>query len=454
MFIINFLMSISDFLWGYPILFMTFGLALYFTLRLKGFQFVNFGHILKNTLGKILEKSTEEGGISPFQACCTALASTLGVGNIAGVSVAIAMGGPGAVFWMWLVALMGLIVKYSEIVLAVKYREKNPETGIWQGGFMWYVKNGLGSNWKFMSVIWAAILACGMVFAPAVQINSVATALTTYFPIPSVYVGIFSAILLALVLFGGIKWISKFAEAVVPFMALAYTVVSIFVIGRYFTGIPAAFALIFKSAFTGTAATGGFVGSTIALAIRWGLARGVYSNEAGTGVAALAHSSATVDHPAKQGLWGVMEVFIDTIIVCSMTALVVILTGVWDNGLSGAALTTSAFAAGFGNETAAGIFVSIIILFFAFTTALVNIYYGEICINYLFGKILIFPYRVLGCAFAIIGSLGAMTFLWGLFDFFYGVCVVLNLIILFALRKEIFAITKDYVENYIKVKAD
>lgn len=386
MFIIDAMMAISNFLWGYPILFMTFGLAIYFTFRLKGFQFTQLNHIFKNTLGKIFVKSEAKGDISPFQATCTALASTLGVGNIAGVAVAIAIGGPGAIFWMWFVALLGLIMKYSEITLAQRYREQDPETGQFQGGFMWYVKNGLGSNWKFMGILWAFILGCGMVFAPAVQINSVAVAMTTYFPVSPLIVGIVCAIFMALVLFGGIKRIGKFAEAVVPFMAVAYTIVSLFIIAKYFTGIPAAFGLIFSTAFTGTSATGGFVGSTVLLAIRWGLARGVYSNEAGTGVAALAHASASVDHPVKQGIWGIMEVFIDTIIVCTMTALVIILTGVWNSGLSSSALTTSAFAVGFGSETAAGIFISVIILFFAFTTALVNIYYGEVCFKYLFGK--------------------------------------------------------------------
>ena len=320
MFIIDIMMAISNWLWGWPLLILTSAVAVYLSVRFKFFQFTRFGHAMKNTFGKIFDKGDGEGDISPFQACCTALASTLGVGNIAGVSVAIATGGPGAVFWMWAVALMGFIVKFSEITLGMAYRERDPETGRWHGGFYWYVRRGLGKSWKWLGIFWAVILGCAMVFAPAVQANSVVEAIRVSFDVPGWIVGVIFAVIMAVVLVGGIKSISSFAEKVVPLMALAYVIGSVFILVKFGSNIPHVFAMIFEYAFTPMAATGGFAGSTVMLAIRWGLARGVYSNEAGTGMAPLAHSSSSANHPVKQGLWGISEVFVDTIIVCTMTA--------------------------------------------------------------------------------------------------------------------------------------
>lgn len=398
MFIIDIMMAISNWLWGWPLLILTSAVAVYLSVRFKFFQFTRFGHAMKNTFGKIFDKGDGEGDISPFQACCTALASTLGVGNIAGVSVAIATGGPGAVFWMWAVALMGFIVKFSEITLGMAYRERDPETGRWHGGFYWYVRRGLGKSWKWLGIFWAVILGCAMVFAPAVQANSVVEAIRVSFDVPGWIVGVIFAVIMAVVLVGGIKSISSFAEKVVPLMALAYVIGSIFILVKFGSNIPHVFAMIFEYAFTPMAATGGFAGSTVMLAIRWGLARGVYSNEAGTGMAPLAHSSSSANHPVKQGLWGISEVFVVAIIT-----------------------------------------------FFAFTTALVNVYYGEICMTVLGGKKFILPYRLLGCAFAIIGSVGALSVLWNLFDFFFGVCAVCNLVVCFLMRKQIGALINDYL---------
>ena len=445
MIIINAMMAVSNWLWGWPLLILTVFVAVTLTIKYKGFQFVFFGHSLKNTLGKIFEKGEGgEGNVSPFQACCTALASTLGVGNIAGVSVAIATGGPGAIFWMWAVALMGLIVKFTEITLGMAYREKDPETGIYHGGFYWTVRKGMGKHWTWLGVFWAIILGCAMVFAPAVQANSIVGAVTSYFDVNPLIIGVIMALLLLAVLMGGLKRISHFAEIVVPFMALAYTVVSIFFLVVNCKTIPGAFGMIFKYAFTPASASGGFLGSTVILAVRWGLARGVYSNEAGTGMAPLAHSSSNANHPAKQGLWGITEVFVDTIVVCSMTGLVVLCSGVWDCGQSGAALTSLAFGTFFGNQAVGTLFVSIIIAFFGFTTALVNIYYGEICLSALKLEKITIPYRILGCVFAIIGSVGALSVLWNLFDFFFGVCAVCNLFLCVAMRKQVWATIKDY----------
>ena len=303
----------------------------------------------------------------------------------------------------------------------------------------------LGKNWTWLGIIWAVILGCAMVFAPAVQINSVVEAINTSFSVPPWIIGVVSAILMAIVLLGGIQSISKFAEKVVPAMALVYVIGSLFVLVKFAGNIPGVFGMIFRYAFSPVAASGGFAGATVMLAIRWGLARGVYSNEAGTGMAPLAHSSSSANHPVKQGLWGITEVFVDTIVVCTMTALVVLVSGQWDSGASGSALTATAFGTAFGNQMAGTLFVTIIIVFFAFTTALVNVYYGEICIDILGGKKLILPYRILGCAFAIIGSVGALSVLWNLFDFFFGICAVLNLIVCFLMRKQIGALIKDYL---------
>lgn len=447
--IVGAMMAVADFLWGWPLLIMTSFVAVYMTIRLGFFQFVYFGHVMKQTFGKMFDKGSGEGNINPFKAACTALASTLGVGSIAGVSVAIATGGPGAVFWMWFIALLGLIVKFSEVTLGVAYREKDPTTGDWHGGFPWYVKNALGENWRWLSVIWAVTMAIGMMFAPSVQANSIMEAIHTNFDVSPLLVGIVIAAIMALVLIGGLKSLSNFANAVVPLMAVVYVAGSLIVIFSNITMVPEAFRLIFTDAFTGAAAEGGFVGSTVMLAVRWGLARGVYATEAGTGTAPLVHSSASVNHPVKQGIWGIFEVFSCAMIICTMTALVVLTSGVWTSGLTGAALTTSAFIKAFGSSFAGSLFVSIIIAFFAFTTCVVNVYYGGICLQALGIHKGIKIYYFVGCLFAIVGTLGALKTLWTTFDFFFGVCVVCNLIVIFALREKIVILVKDYKEKLV-----
>lgn len=439
------MLSVSDFIWSFPILVLTVVVAVTLTIGTGFFQFRYFGHAMKNTFGKMFKTKGSEKGISSLAAVCSALASTLGVGNIAGVAVAIALGGPGAVFWMWLVALFGLIVKYAEVCLAVKYREVDPETGMYKGGIMYYAKKGLGKKFAWMGGLWCFVIFAVQILAPAVQINSLTGSLTAYFDINPVIIGVVCAVIMGFVLIGGLKRISKCAEIVVPFMALAYCVVAIFVIITHITAVPAAFGAIFAGAFSGTAATGGFLGAGVSSAIRWGLARGVYSNEAGNGTAALVHATANVDHPAKQGIWGITEVFVDTIIVCTMTALVIMVTGVWTSGQSGAALTTMGFAAGMGSETAAGIFVSLIIFFFAFTTAVVSVYYGENCLGYFTkNKTAIMCYRILACIMAIVGAVGGLSTIWGLADLGLGIANITNLCVLFGLRKDVFKITAEY----------
>ena len=442
------MMAYADFVWGWPLLIGTSFVAVFLSARLGFFQFAYFGHVMKNTFGKIFDKGSGEGNINPFKAACTALASTLGVGNIAGVSVAIATGGPGAVFWMWFIAMLGLIVKFSEVTLGLAYREKDPVSGVWHGGFPWYVKHGLGDNWRWLSVIWAVTMAAGMMFAPSIQAAEISNAINTAFAVNPYIVGITVAVLMAAVLLGGLKSVSNFANLVVPFMAIIYIIGGLFVIIVNIDMIPHAFALIFKDAFTGAAAEGGFAGGTVMLAVRWGLARGIYSNEAGTGTAPLVHSSSSVNHPVKQGLWGIFEVFFDTIVVCTMTAMVVMTSGLWTSGASGSALTTAGFAAAFGSDAAAAIFISVIIAFFAFTTCVVNVYYGGICLNALGVEgIWIKIYYAVGCAWAIVGAIGAAKTLWSTFDFFYGTCVICNLIVIFLLSGKVKLLVDDYKQH-------
>lgn len=453
--VLNVLLQISNFIWQYPLILLTLAVAITLSVGTHFFQFRYFGSVMKNTFGSIFKKRKSKDGISPFAAACSALASTLGVGNIAGVAVAISLGGPGAVFWMWVVALLGMIVKYGEVALALKYREKDPETGIYKGGIMYYAKKGLGKKWAWLGGLWCLFIFLVEALAPATQTNSLTDAMTTYFEIPRVAIGIVSAIMIAIVLIGGIKRISHFAELVVPFMAVAYVIVALYVIFTNIGGVPEAFSLIFGKAFTGTSAVGGFTGAAFSQSVRWGVARGIYSNEAGNGTAPLAHAAADVDHPAKQAIWGIAEVFVDTIIVCTMTALVILVTGVWTTGLGGAQLTTAGFAAGMKSETAAGIFVSIVIMFFAFTTATVATYYGQLALSYFTkNKVIQIIYLAIASSMAIFGSVGAFSTIWGLADLGLGMATLINLIVIFALRKDIFQITKEYKEILQKEKLD
>ena len=452
MFIIDIMMAISNWLWGWPLLILTSAVAVYLSVRFKFFQFTRFGHAMKNTFGKIFDKGDGEGDISPFQACCTALASTLGGGNIAGVSVAIATGGPGAVFWMWAVALMGFIVKFSEITLGMAYRERDPETGRWHGGFYWYVRRGLGKSWKWLGIFWAVILGCAMVFAPAVQANSVVEAIRVSFDVPGWIVGVIFAVIMAVVLVGGIKSISSFAEKVVPLMALAYVIGSIFILVKFGSNIPHVFAMIFEYAFTPMAATGGFAGATVMMAIRLGVARGLFSNESGLGSAPIAAAAARTSQPVVQALISMTQTFIDTLVVCSMTGLVILVTGVWTSGKNGAPLTSYAFETGLPGELG-GLIVTIGIILFAYSTILGWSYYGEKAIEYLLGSKAIIPYR---WAFIISVGLGAsmkLDLVWTLSDIFNALMAFPNLIGLIMLTPVVKAETLAYLRSLKKEPA-
>lgn len=445
--ILDFCNAYSGFIYGWPMLILFTVTGLTISFKLGFFQFRKIGHVFKNTIGSIFKPSEGEGDISPVKATCVALASVLGTGNIAGVAVAITTGGPGAVFWMWLIALFGLLMKFSEIVLGLVYREKDPKTGTWVSGYYYTVKNGLGEKWKWFGIIMTVAFICSMAIAPMTQCGAIADSLRAYYDVNPYIIGIAGAVLIALVLLGGLKSLAKFSEVVVPFMSVLYVLAGLFVMIKYAADLPGIVGLIVSSAFTPVAATGGFAGATIMLAIRWGVARGINSNEAGTGWAVYAHASSKVNHPVKQGMWGIFEVIIDTFVICSMTALSILCTGAWTSGESGAGVTATAFGIAFGGQGLGVLFLVSIIVFFAFSTCVVNAYYGEAGLNSLGLSNFRIPFRVICCISAFLGAIGATTDMFVLFDVFAGTTTVCNLVLIFIKRNTIKLFLDDYLQR-------
>jgi len=386
------LSTASSWAWGPAMLFLLLGTGLYLTIRLRFLPLRNLFYAF-SLLWKG-RKSKEDGDISPFSALMTAMAATVGTGNIAGVAAALFIGGPGAIFWMWMTALVGMATKYGEAVLAVKYREVD-EDGRHVGGPMYYIKNGMGEKWKplaFAFALFGTIAAFGI--GNMVQANAVAGAMETAFGFNNQLTGIVLMILVGLVLFGGIKRIAHTATALVPIMAILYIGFSVYILAVYSAELPAALMTIVESAFTGSAAAGGFAGASIILAIQFGVARGVFSNEAGLGTAPIAHAAAKTKDPVEQGHIAMLGTFIDTIILCTMTALVIMVTGVWQSGETGSPLTALAFSTGLGSDLGS-IVVAIGLAVFAFTTLIGWSYYGERCAEYVAGVKVITGYRVL-----------------------------------------------------------
>lgn len=435
---------INGFVWGPYMLILLVGTGIYLTLRTNFMSITKLGYILKNTLFKMFSKEGKgEGEVTAFQAVATALAATVGTGNVAGVATAIALGGPGAVFWMWFSAVFGMTTKFGEVVLSINYREKTPD-GRFVGGPMYYIDKGLKMKWlAYVFAAFGALAAFGI--GNMVQSNSVAASLEVSFGVNKLVTGIVLAVLSAIVIIGGIKRIGQVTELLVPFMAAFYIIGGLIIIIMNISHVGEAFGLIFGSAFTGTAAVGGFAGSTVKMAMTRGIARGVFSNEAGLGSAPIAHAAATTDHPVRQGLWGVFEVFIDTIIICTITALSIMLSGVWDSGATGAELTTLAFDTslpGIG-----GYIVSIGILLFAFSTILGWAYYGERCAEYLFGPKVNMIYRIIWIPFIVIGAIGGLNALWDLADTLNGLMAIPNLIGVLGLSGVVIKLTKEYFAN-------
>ncbi len=433
--------TINGIVWGPPILVLIVGTGIYLSLSTKFFSVAKLGYVLRNTLAKMFSKDqVGEGEVTAFQAVATALAATVGTGNIAGVATAIAMGGPGAIFWMWFAALVGMTTKFAEVVLAVHYREKTPD-GRFIGGPMYYITKGLNMKWLAkLFAFFGALAAFGI--GNMVQSNSIAEALNVTFGLPKLPVGIICAVVAGLVVIGGIKRIGQVTELLVPFMAAFYIIGGLVIILLNITEIPSAIALIVKSAFTPAAATGGFAGSTVMLAMRYGVARGVFTNEAGLGSAPIAHAAATTDSPVRQGLWGVFEVWIDTLVIASITALAIMVSGVWETGVSGAALTTAAFNSVI--PTYGGWIVAIGLLLFAFSTILGWEYYGERCAEYLLGPGVNKFYRILWVPFIAIGAVGGLNELWDLADTLNGLMAIPNLVGLLMLSPVVFKLTKEF----------
>ncbi len=435
--------GLNGIVWGPLMLALILGAGLYLTGGLKGMPLRKLGYGFRMLWrGRVAKGGA--GDITPFNALMTSLSATIGTGNIAGVATAIFLGGPGALFWMWCTALVGMATKYAEAVLAVRYREVDAN-GDHIGGPMFYIKNGLGKRWAWLGGAFAVFGAlAGFGIGNTVQANSVADALNSNFGVPHIATGITLAILAALVLIGGIRRIAEVAGKLVPFMAAAYVLAGLVVLVMYASEIPAAIALIVQHAFTPIAATGGFAGAAVWAAIRFGVARGIFSNEAGLGSAPIAHAAAKTDNPVRQGTIAMLGTFIDTLIVCSITGLAIVVTGAWTSGETGAALSAHAFETalpGFGAHI-----VSIGLSLFAFTTLLGWSFYGEKCVEYLFGVKSILPFRVLWILAVPVGAMANLGFIWLVADTLNALMAIPNLIALLLLSPVVFSLTREYFQ--------
>ena len=431
--------------------------GIFFTIRNRGVQFTKLGYALKNTIGKAFRKSeTGAGSVTPFQALTTALAATVGTGNIIGTCQAIAMGGYGAIFWLWIAALLGMVIKYAEVVLAVHYRERN-EKGDWVGGPMYYIVNGMGKGWKWLAVLFTvfAVLA-SFGIGNLSQVNSIAgsvnNAFTAFAPGMAAHsktialvVGIVLAVVTGFALLGGIKRIGKITETMVPFMSAFYIIFALIVVVCNIGNIGPAFAKIFAAAFTPKAVMGAATGIALKEALVWGLRRSAFSNEAGLGSAGIAHAAADTDSAVKQGMHGIFEVFMDTLVICTLTGLTVIVSGV-DIAFGvkpGAELITGAFATVFGPKFAS-LFVAIALMFFAYSTVLGWSLYGTRCMEQLFGMKVTKIYQVIFVVMIVVGATTSLSVAWDLADTFNGLMAIPNFVALFALSGVVAKLTKEY----------
>jgi AGCS family alanine or glycine:cation symporter len=434
--------SVNSVVWGPVMLILLLGTGVFLTIGLRGITITRIPFAFEQLLKG--RKGSGEGEISPFNALMTALSSTVGTGNIAGVATAIGIGGPGALFWMWCTALVGMATKYAEAVLAVNYRETDA-AGKKVGGPMYYIKNGLGKRWRPLAFLFALFGSlAGFGLANTVQSNTVSQVLYNNFNIPTLMSGLVMAFMVALVLLGGIKRIAQVAGKLVPLMTAIYLLSTLIILSINIAEIPAALTLIVKSAFNGTAATGGFAGATIMLALRMGVSRGIFSNESGLGSAPIAHAAAETNSPVRQGTIAMLGTFIDTLIICTMTGLVLIVSGVWNSDLQGAAMTLSVFDATlpFG-----GNILSLCIALFAFTTMLGWSYYGERCAQFLLGSKVVIPFRVLWVLGVFIGTQMSLGLVWKMSDALNGMMAIPNLLALLLLSPVVFKLTKQYFQQ-------
>ncbi len=437
--------AIDGVVWGPAMLVFLIGMGLYLTIRMGFFQFRRFGYTMKNTLFSMFDKKQHQkdaSGVSPFQAMATAMAGTIGTGSIAGLATAIVSGGPGAIFWMWVSALLGMVTKFSEIVLSIKFREKN-EKGEWVGGPMYYLQNGLKQKW--LAILFAIFAMCACLgTGNATQSNSIAMAIESNFHVPMWITGIVLTVIAAAVILGGMRRIASVNEKLVPVMAVFYVVCAVVCLALNITKVPQAFKLIFQEAFNFKAAFGGVAGFGIMKAMQFGFSRGVFSNEAGLGSAPMAHAASSATDPVKQALWGMFEVFFTTIIICTLSGLIIITAGLYQTGLDGAALSSASF-----NEIlpgVGGIGVAIATVFFALSTILGWAYYGEVSIGYLTNKskTAVMVYRVIYVMFVFIGTVASLDVIWGFSSIMNGLMAIPNLIGVVGLIKVVKEATKDH----------
>ena len=449
---------VNNFIWGVPAMICIVGVGLLLSIRTGFLQIRKFPYAMKVTIGRMLKKrEASDGALTPFQAVCTALAATVGTGNIAGVAGAIAIGGPGAVFWMWISALLGMCTKFSEVTLAVHFREKNAE-GDLVGGPMYYIKNGLKKQWHWLAYMFAAFGVL-TVFGTgnATQVNTITTAIDSalynYGVISeqnvstlNLVIGIILAVLIGLILLGGIKRIGQVAEKLVPFMAVIYIILAIGVVILNYRNIPTVFASIFKGAFSPASVTGGAVGSFF-MSMKKGVSRGIFSNEAGLGTGSIAHACADTRKPVKQGFFGIFEVFVDTIVICTLTALVILCSGVpvGYGDAAGAELTILGFTSTYGSWVS--IFTAIAMCCFAFSTIIGWGLYGTRCVEFLLGTRANRPFMILYALVAIVGATMELGLMWNIAETFNGLMVIPNLIAVFLLSGVVVRLVKEYFDR-------
>ena len=438
----EFFTTLNGIVWGVPMIVLILGTGLYLQLRLGFMPIFKIGYGFRMLWSSRKPGAAHEGEISPFAALMTALSATIGTGNIAGVATAIAVGGPGALFWMWMTALVGMATKYAEVVLAVKYREVDAN-GEHAGGPMYAIKNGLGKHWRWLGTSFAIFGGlAGFGIGNMVQANSSSSALHNAFGIETWVTGAVLMLMTAAVLLGGIRRIGRVAEYLVPFMCLLYMGCVLVVLYVFADRIPGAFAIIFTQAFNPTAATGGFLGSTVIMAIQKGVARGIFSNEAGLGTAGIAQAAGATSNPVYSGLIGMMGTFIDTLIVCTMTGLAIMVTGVWTSGESGAVLSSAAFEAGMPGI--GKYLLAVTLSLFAFTTILGWSYYGEKCWEYLIGTVSEKPFRILWTVMVFFGAVLSLDFAWLVADTLNALMAIPNLISILLLSPVIVGLTREY----------
>lgn len=446
---------VNNFIWGVPAMVCIFGVGLYLSIRTGFLQIRKFSYAIRTTIGRIFRKrNASDGALTPFQAVCTALAATVGTGNIAGVAGAIAIGGPGAVFWMWISAILGMCTKFAEVTLAVHFREVNAN-GELVGGPMYYIKNGLGKKWVWLAYLFSAFGVL-TVFGTgnATQVNTITTAInsallnfhiidTDAVAMSNLIIGIVMAVLVALILLGGVKRIGQVAEKLVPFMALFYIVLALGVVVVNIQVLPSVFASIFEGAFCPSAVTGGVIGSMIT-SMKKGVSRGIFSNEAGLGTGSIAHACADTRKPVKQGMFGIFEVFTDTIVICTLTALVILCSQVpvAYGEAAGAELTIQGFTAVYGNWVS--VFTAVAMCCFAFSTTIGWGLYGARCIEFLFSEKVIRPFMVVYSLVAILGATANLGLMWSIAETFNGLMAIPNLIALFLLAGTVVKLTREY----------